>query len=119
MITERGSDHHAGHHGAEKQCPTRAQKNHTAVIAQKGQAFSHLTQEPLQRGFCRFEIVFQFLRSRHHAALAHCEIAKEGNDVGAHVNQQHAAQADVLVHETHDRSGNHPSALYAGEQECV
>ena len=62
----------------------------------------------------------QFRRAGHHvAALAHSQVKQERREVSGEVNQQHSAQADVVVDESNDRSGNQPAALDSRQQKRV
>src|SRR5258706_3780463 len=89
------------------------------MVAEKNQSFAHLANKALDGSFRSFKIMLQFRCPRHDAALAYGEIAQERNDVGADVDQEHTAEADVFVYESDNRAGNHPSALHASQQERV
>ncbi len=52
-------------------------------------------------------------------AAAHKEIATERRHVAQAIDEQHTRQADAVVDESHDRTGDKPSALHAGHQERV
>ena len=53
------------------------------------------------------------------ASAAHREIAEEGDPVGREIDEQNAAQADVVIDESDDRAGNQPASLDAGQQKSV
>ena len=120
VVTERRSDHDSGHHRAQKKRPADSQCDHRAVAAKKIEAFAHLADKARHRGFRGDQIGPQFRRPRHHvASLAHSEIEQKRCQVGREINQQHAAQSDVVVDESDDRSGNQPAALYSRQQKSV
>ena len=52
-------------------------------------------------------------------SLAHGEIAQERNHVGGDIDQEHAAEADVVVHEADERAGDEPSSLHAREKKSI
>ena len=90
------------------------------MLAQKDQAFAHLAQKASHRGFRRLQIVTKFDRPRHHVpSLPHREVARERNDVGAHVDQQHSAEPNVLVDKSDQRAGNQPAALDSRQQKRI
>ncbi len=111
-IAERSRDYHPGHHRAQKQSPTRAEKNHAAMPRKKSRPSRISRRKRPDRSFCRLDIMTQLNRPRHHMPpLAHREVAAKRNDVGADVDQQHSAEADVLIDKSNDRAGNQPSTL--------
>ena len=84
------------------------------------QSLSQVVPEALQLSLCGSNIGSQLLGMNHHVtSFAHREVAKKRDNVGRNVNQQHAAQTDVVVHESNHRTGNQPSPLYARQQESV
>ena len=119
-IAERRRDHHSGHHRAQKQSPAHPQENNTTMLAEKDQPFAHLAQKACHRGFRRFDIVTKFDGPRHHMpALAHREVAQKRNHIGAHVDEQDPAEADVFIDKSNQRAGNQPSSLDAREKKCI
>src|SRR5580704_18664428 len=52
-------------------------------------------------------------------SFPHGEVAKERNYVRRDVDQEHAAQADVVVDEADDRPGDEPPSLDAGQQKGI
>ncbi len=119
-LAERWCHHYAGNHRAQKKRPTDAEKNYSAVITEKMQTFAHLAPEALKLIFRRDDVGPQFFRPQHDvASLAHGEVTQEGDYVGGDVNQQHAAQADVVINESDDGSGDEESTLYPGKQKRI
>ncbi len=119
-LAQRRSDHPSGHHGAEKKGPADSQQHGRAMIAQKVQSLAHLAPEALQLAFGREHVGTQLLRAQHDMApFAHREVAEKRHDVGGNVDQQNAAQTDVVVHEADDRTGDEPSALHPCQQKRV
>ena len=53
------------------------------------------------------------------APFAHCEVAKKRHQIRGAINQQHAAQANVVVRESDNRSGDQPATLYSCEQKSI
>ena len=90
------------------------------MIAQELDAFPKFVPEALLRRFGSGDIRSQFSGAGHHVlSFAHAEVAKKGDDVGGEVDQQHAAQSDVVVDEAHDRARHQPATLNAGQEEGV
>src|SRR5258706_8211502 len=119
-FAQRWSDDDSSNHCSEKQRPTDAQQHDSAMVAQKVQAFAHLEPEALKLGFSSQDIGAQLLGTQYHvASLPHGEIAKERNHVCGDVDQKHAAEADVVVHEADDRTGDEPSSLDAGQKKSI
>ncbi len=88
--------------------------------AQKLDAFFHLASETLQGRFGGDHVGVQFSGTRNNvASLAHGEVAEERNDVGRAIDQQHAAEADVVVDKSHDGAGDEPASLHAGKQKRI
>ena len=53
------------------------------------------------------------------AAFANREVAQKRNQVSGEIYEQHAAQANVVVHEADDGSGNQPAPLNARQQKRI
>ena len=119
-ITQRGGDHDAGEHGAQKQGPTDTQQNQAATVAEKLESLSHLAKEAFERSFGGHDVGVQFRGAGHDvASAAHREIAEEGDPVRREIDEQNAAQADVVIDEPDNRAGNQPASLDAGQQKGV
>ena len=83
------------------------------MLAQEDEPFVHLAQEASDGGFRRLKIVTELDNSRHHMpSLSHRKVARKGNDVSAHVDEQHSAEPNVFIDKSNNRSGNQPAALY-------
>ena len=90
------------------------------MSAEEIETFAHLAHKARDRGFRCENISPQFRRPRHHvASLAHSKVKQKGRQVGGEINQQYAAQPDVVVHKSDDRSGDQPSALYSRQQKSI
>src|SRR5207245_2215765 len=77
-------------------------------------------KECLHRSFSRDDVCVQLGWARDNvSALAHREVAEKRDYVSAHVNQQHSAEADLVVRKSNDRSSNKPSSLYSCQQKSV
>src|SRR5205823_4876949 len=53
------------------------------------------------------------------ASPAHKEITAEGEDISCEIEQQHAAEMNMVVDEAYDGSSNQPATLHSGHQEGV
>ena len=53
------------------------------------------------------------------ASFTHCEVAEKRHDIGRNVDQQNAAQPDVVVHEADDGACEEPSTLHTGHQKSI
>src|SRR5438309_4198741 len=90
------------------------------MFAQEVEAFTHLAKEFLDRGFSGDDVCVQLGRARDNvAAFAHCEVAEKRDYVRTDVDQQHSAEADLVVRKTNDRSSDEPSSLYSCEQKSI
>src|SRR5271169_1065597 len=90
------------------------------MVAEKVQAFAHFVPEAPELRLSSENVSAQFFRTQHDvASLAHGEIAEERDHVGGNVDQQHAAEADVVVHEADDGAGDEPSTLHARQKKSI
>ena len=68
----------------------------------------------------RHNIRTQLVRANYNVfALAHGEVAEKRDDVCGNVEGQNTAQANVIVDESDDCSGNQKAALYTSEKESI
>src|SRR5581483_6803079 len=119
-VAEGSGEHALRHHAGDEERERRAHQHQVAVGADVDPAFVQLVEilsdgglggvQPLRDGVLVLDDV---------AASADKQVADEGDDVGADVEQQHAAEADVVVDKADDGAGEQPSTLHAGEQEGV
>src|SRR3984957_12052923 len=90
------------------------------MVAKKVQAFAHVAPEALQLSFRGKNISTQLLGTKNHVtALSHREITAERDHVGRDIDEQHTAETDVVIHESHESPSNKPSALHASQQESI
>src|SRR6266566_905976 len=90
------------------------------MFAQELDTFAHFAKELLDRSFSGEDVCVQLGWARDNvAAFAHCEVAEKRDYVSADVNQQHSAEADLVVRESNDRSSDEPASLYSGEQKSI
>src|SRR5713226_8666837 len=90
------------------------------MFAQELDTFAHLAKEFLDRGFSGDDVCVQLGWARDNmAAFAHREVAEKRDHVGADVDQQNSAEADLVVRKTNDRSSNEPSSLYSCQQKSI
>ena len=52
-------------------------------------------------------------------SLPHREVAQKRNYIGADVNQQNTAKANLVENEADDRTRDQPSALHPGKQKSI
>ena len=90
------------------------------MVAQKMQSLAHLAAETFQLRFGGGKVGAEFRWTEHYMpSLTHREVTAERDHIGGNVDQQHTAEADVVVHKADDGAGNQPSSLHASQQERI
>src|SRR5689334_10311608 len=115
MIAERRRYHDTCEHSAKKKSPTDPEKNNAAMIAKEVQSFAHLTPEAFDSSFSCDEVVFEFGWTWDDVmSLSNDQVTQERDHVCREVDQEHAAEPDVLIHEAHNGSCDQPTPLDTG-----
>src|SRR6266853_3340743 len=90
------------------------------MLAQQPQPLAHLAHKPFDRRLRRLQIVPNFNHPRHHMPpLPHRQVARKGNNVSAHINEQHPTQPNVFVNKSNNSPSNQPPTLNTSEQKCI
>src|ERR1700731_2456619 len=90
------------------------------MIAEKMQTLSHFPPEALELCLCGPDVGAQLRGPETNvAAFANAEEAQTRTQVCGETYEQPAAQADVVVHQAADGSGNQPATLNARQQKRV
>src|SRR5690348_3015714 len=89
------------------------------MAAQKQNAFVHFPKEFCDCTFRSDNVGTQLCGSGHNVlALAHSEVAQERHHVGADINQQHAAEMEMVINKANSAS-HQPSALNSCKQKRI
>src|SRR5262245_29816421 len=122
-IAQRRSQNTLRGHCAEKKKPTCPQRQNITVSDNVFKTFAQLLGESFECcfGFTNFEaqsIVRSLVFDRVLSPAPH-QIATERSNIRDDAYQQQSSLADTVVHESHDRHRDEPSALKAREEKRV
>jgi hypothetical protein len=115
-VAERRGNDALRQHGADEERPACPQQHHVGLSLEEGHAFPQLVYVAAHGAFGTRTGVG---RLHHVPAVAHKQVAEERSRIGGAVDEQHAAQSNVVVNESHQRPGHQPSTLHHGQQEGV
>ena len=98
-VTERSGDDALGEHASDEQAPAYAEQNGSRPVTKKGDTFTQLMKE-LSHG-TGMDGGDQGLD--HVASASHKKIAGEGENISEEVNEQHAAESDLVIEKLNEQ----------------
>src|SRR5262249_32546288 len=120
-IVQWSGNYARGQHRAEKERPADSHQHHGPAAFEVHETVMQLVQESCQSTFARYALFgLQLFRIGYNVApSSHQKVTVEGENVGSEIEQEHAAEVNMVINEADDSTCDQPSALYASHEEGV